>query len=160
MIVHLQVCLPEEGVGLLSVIEGDNALVSAQYYPGRNVDASRTRYTMDPEQVLAAFRDMAWRGTKLGAIVHSHPRTPPTPSRLDLAEATLPNVLVVIAGFEPVLDVRAWRLEVDTAGRAIGGREVTITVLPREAEHRGRIGAQRIDRAGGEEPLDQLERRR
>lgn len=160
MIDHLRACLPNEGVGILAVTEAENEAISAGYYPGRNVDASRTRYTMDPNDALAAFRDMARLGTMLGAIVHSHPNTPPAPSRLDLAESTLPNALVVIAGFQSALDVRAWRLEIDAAGQAIGGREVPISLRAEDAVQRGRVGAESIDRAGGQEPLALLERRR
>jgi proteasome lid subunit RPN8/RPN11 len=160
MIDHLRACLPNEGVGILSVTEEANEAISAGYYPGRNIDASRTRYTMDPDDVRAAFRDMARLGTTLGAIVHSHPRTPPTLSRLDLAEATLPNALVVIVGFQPALDARAWRLEVDAPGWVTGGRQVPIRVRAEDAERRGHFGARSIDRASGDVPLDLLERRR
>ncbi len=65
---------------------------------------------MDPVEVAWALSDMKLCSTRLGAIVHSHPTTPPIPSALDLAEATLPGVFSVIVGFAPPVVVRAWRL--------------------------------------------------
>jgi proteasome lid subunit RPN8/RPN11 len=109
---HLRASLPAEGCGLLAVRreEGETA-VAARFYPGTNLDASPTRYTMDPAEVLAAFRDLDANDWSLGAIVHSHPATPPTPSPTDLREAFYPEALMLIVSFatgSPVM--RAWRL--------------------------------------------------
>ena len=85
--------------------------IGSLFYPGTNIDRSPTRYTMDPAEVLAAFKSMREKGTVLGAIVHSHPGSPPTPSPTDLAEAYYPEALLVIVSFasgEPV--VRVWQL--------------------------------------------------
>jgi proteasome lid subunit RPN8/RPN11 len=114
---HLRGCLPNEGCGLLAALwDGDGALIGTRYYPGTNVDASPTRFTMAPGEVLTAFRDVEANGWVLGAIVHSHPATPPTPSPTDLREAFYPEALMVVvsfAGHPPAM--RAWRL---TAGPA------------------------------------------
>ena len=120
---------PWEGVGLLAVPEGDEgngetrgrgqpsagageegpAVRAVRFYPGTNGAASATRYTMPPEEVLAAFEDMAARTWRLGAIVHSHPRGPATPSPTDLREAYYPEALMVIVSFAVVPpEVRAW----------------------------------------------------
>jgi proteasome lid subunit RPN8/RPN11 len=123
MIRFLETCLPIEGVGLISVVRTEMGLVGDHFYGGQNIDASATRYTMDPADVSTALRDMEQRGSWLGAIVHSHPRTSPEPSRADLDEARIPGVLHLIVGFEPILDVRAWRLVFDERGvarRAVG----------------------------------------
>jgi [CysO sulfur-carrier protein]-S-L-cysteine hydrolase len=122
---HLCACLPNEGCGLLAARwDGDGTLVGTRFYPGTNVDASPTRFTMAPTEVLAAFRDVEANGWTLGAIVHSHPVTPPTPSPTDLREAFYPKALMVIvsfAGHSPA--VRAWRL---AAGPARAVAEVPI----------------------------------
>jgi len=89
-----------------------------KFFPGSNIDASPTRYTMEPGEVLAAFREMRANGWRLGAIVHSHPSTPPTPSPTDVDEAYYPEALLMIvglAGSPP--DVRAWRLTAPAVGR-------------------------------------------
>jgi proteasome lid subunit RPN8/RPN11 len=66
---------------------------------------------MDPVEVLAAFRDLDANGWTLGAIVHSHPATPPMPSPTDLREAFYPEALMLIVSFAAVPPVmRAWRL--------------------------------------------------
>ena len=89
---------PLEGVGLLAVVDEGDATRAVRFYPGTNVDRSPTRYTMDPAEVLAAFRDIDANGWRLGAIVHSHPATPPLPSPTDLREAFYPEALLVIVG--------------------------------------------------------------
>lgn len=125
---HLAEALPREAVGLLSVHGAGSNVVGERFYPGENADHSRTRYTMNPVDVRLAFSDMAERGAMLGAIVHSHPRTPAVPSAGDLAEATLPGVLSVIVGFETGIDVRAWRLTFDNCGRARAADEVPVLI--------------------------------
>jgi [CysO sulfur-carrier protein]-S-L-cysteine hydrolase len=107
---HLRSGLPNEGCGLLGVERHSNeTAVATHFYPGTNRDASPTRYTMDPAEVFAAFRDLAAQGWSLGAIVHSHPATPPTPSPTDLREAFYPEALMLIVSFavDPPI-MRAW----------------------------------------------------
>jgi proteasome lid subunit RPN8/RPN11 len=126
MLDHLRSNLPNEGCGLLAVRRRDDqSAVATHYYPGTNRDASPTRYTMEPAEVFAAFRDLAAHGWSLGAIVHSHPATPPTPSPTDLREAFYPEALMLIVSFAadpPVM--RAWR--VPTASDASDTNEVPI----------------------------------
>ena len=109
---HLRASLPQEGCGLLAVRRVDGgAAVATRFYPGTNLDASPTRYTMDPVEVLAALRDLDAHGWSLGAIVHSHPATAPAPSPTDLREAFYPEALMVIVSFKtPSPIMRAWRL--------------------------------------------------
>jgi proteasome lid subunit RPN8/RPN11 len=112
LLAHLVAASPWEGVGLLAVAEdGAGSARATRFYPGTNVDASPTRYTMDPAEVLAAFRDIEARGWRLGAIVHSHPATPPTPSPTDLREAHYPEALLVIVSLAVAPpEARAWRI--------------------------------------------------
>ena len=137
MLDHLRAAAPLEGVGLLAV-GGDAADPAAapvagrvrRFYPGTNVDASPTRYTMDPVEVLAAFNDMAANGWRLGAIVHSHPASAPTPSATDLREAYYPEALLVIVGLAHTPPAaRAWRLS-PRVGAAPIVAEVPVIVEP------------------------------
>lgn len=124
VVAHLRAALPSEGCGLLAINDEPGATVATHFYPGSSLDRSPTRYTMDPVEVIAAFRDMRERGWRLGAIVHSHPVSPATPSRTDLRESYYPEALMVIASFQsepPTL--RAWNVRTGPAGPT----EVTIS---------------------------------
>jgi proteasome lid subunit RPN8/RPN11 len=116
---YLWRCLPHEGVGVLATSGIDSSLTAVRFYPGRNMDRSPRRYTMDAADVLAALANMKREKTRLGVIVHSHPITPPVPSETDLVEANYPGVLSLIVGFLPVVELRAWRLVYDGHGVAV-----------------------------------------
>jgi len=124
IIAHLRDALPNEGCGLLAV-NPEN--VAVKFYPGDNLDASPLRFTMDPAMVIAAFKDMEAAGWRLGAIVHSHPRTPATPSITDLREAHYPAALMLIGSFETgEPELRAWAITTGPGGRreVIGERPI------------------------------------
>jgi proteasome lid subunit RPN8/RPN11 len=124
VVAHLRAALPNEGCGLLAVAADEPTRVVA-FFPGDNIDASPTRYTMSPATVLAAFREMDERGWRLGAIVHAHPVTPATPSPTDLREAFYPSALMVIVSFAGETPVaRAWAI----TAAADGGEERSLTV--------------------------------
>ena len=123
---HMRRCLPCEGVGLLATSAMAPRMAAHRYYPGRNIDASPHRYTMDPVDILGALHDMERRGMRLMAIVHSHPATPPVPSASDLAEAKIPGVLSLIVGLTPVVELRAWRFVFSENGIAVRSKEVQI----------------------------------
>lgn len=140
IVTHLQSALPNEGCGLLAGMrQPEGRLVARRFYPGTNRDASPTRYTMDPAEVMAAFRDLAAHGWSLGAIVHSHPATPPTPSPTDLREAFYPEALMLIVSFStgsPLL--RAWSipspLSMNPASVTSNIQEIPIVLSP-DGEH-------------------------
>ena len=127
IVAFLRRCLPHEGVGLLAASRIGSSLIAIRFYPGQNMDSSPRRYTMDPTDVMPALADMKRNETRLGAIVHSHPNTPPVPSRTDLVEAKLPGVLSLIVGMSPVVELRAWSLVFDGHGVAVCSEEVPIT---------------------------------
>ena len=110
VLTHLHACLPNEGVGLLSVIDGDRPLRAVRFYPGKNLNESPSRFTMDPHDVLRACEDMEKEGTRLGVIVHSHPTTAPEPSQTDLRELAMPGVVNLIVQLRPRVTARAWEI--------------------------------------------------
>ena len=127
IVAFLRWCLPHEGVGLLAASRIDSVLIAVRFYPGQNMDSSPRRYTMNPIDVVPALADIKRNKTQLGAIVHSHPTTPPVPSRTDLVEATIPGVLSLIVGLSPMVELRAWSFVRDGHGVAVSSEEIPIT---------------------------------
>jgi proteasome lid subunit RPN8/RPN11 len=123
---HLRAALPNEGCGLLATVEDPGTSRVVRFYPGENIDRSATRFTMDPRQVMAAMDEIEARGWRLGGIVHSHPRTPATPSPTDLREAYYPEALLVIASFAAAPVLRAWR--VCRTADEVAAVEVRVTI--------------------------------
>ncbi len=112
MLVHLIREAPNEGVGILAVDRRAPLATAVAFFPGENIDASPTRYTMHPRDVVAALDTIAERGWELGAIVHSHLKGPATPSRTDIGEAYYPDTAMVIVSLATLPpDMRGWRLE-------------------------------------------------
>lgn len=107
---HLQACLPNEGVGLLSTIDTMGTVRAVRFYPGRNLNESPSRFTMDPLDVLRACEDMEREGTRLGVVVHSHPTTAPEPSLTDVRELAMPGVVNLIVQLRPRVCARAWEI--------------------------------------------------
>lgn len=108
---HLAGSMPAEGVGLLAGENLGDVARATRFFPGTNIDASPTRYTMDPVEVISAFREIDERGWELAAIVHSHPATAPIPSATDLRDAHYPETLLLIVGFASTPPVaRCWRV--------------------------------------------------
>jgi [CysO sulfur-carrier protein]-S-L-cysteine hydrolase len=135
---YLRRNLPHEGVGLLATTGIGSSPTAVRFYPGRNRDRSPRRYTMEAVDVLAALANMKREKTRLGAIVHSHPFTPPVPSETDLAEANNPGVLSLIVGFSPVVELRAWRLVYD--GHEVAVRFESVPIICRGTAERSPLG--------------------
>jgi len=89
---------PHECCGLL-LGRGDRVVTS---WSARNIAASpAVRYEIDPQNHFAAVRGARELGVDVIGAYHSHPRSAPSPSPTDLAEA-LADFLYVILG--PVHD--------------------------------------------------------
>jgi proteasome lid subunit RPN8/RPN11 len=131
-------CLPREGLGVLATRGAGSSLTAVYVYPGRNVDSSPRRYTMDSADVLPALVAMEREKTRLGAIVHSHPNTSPSASRTDLVVAKPPGVLSVIVGFSPRVDLRAWSLDYD--GHGVTVRFDEVPAVRQDTSERARLG--------------------
>ncbi len=108
--------LPLEACGLL----GGNDDVARSHYPLRNVaDDPARRFLGDPQEQLRALYEMEAAGEELIGIYHSHPNTPPTPSRADIEGALYPRLFYVIVGLQRphAPEVQAFRLNPER-GRA------------------------------------------
>jgi proteasome lid subunit RPN8/RPN11 len=109
---HARQELPNECCGLLGGHLAENVGIVTSRYPLANALRSPTEYLSDPRDMIAAFRQMREHRLELLAIYHSHPTSPPVPSRRDLDRNTygelVVHLIVGLGGLRP--EVRAWRL--------------------------------------------------
>jgi len=81
---HAREVAPQECCGLLVGHRGSIETV----FRARNLDASATRYLVDPDDHFAAIRTARAQGRRVIGAYHSHPASPATPSESDIAEAS------------------------------------------------------------------------
>ena len=105
---------PNEACGLIvgSALAADGGL-ARRYVPCRNAAASPSRYVVHRDDLLRVLAELDRTGEELWGVVHSHVRTPATPSSTDVGEAAWPaavHLLVSLAGDAPEPSLRAWRI--------------------------------------------------
>ena len=102
---------PNECCGLLAgvVVEGIGKV--SRHYPLVNAAASPVLYESDPRSMFEAVRAMSRENLDVLAVYHSHPTSPPLPSRTDLARNYSEDVVNLIISLitDPPL-VRGWWL--------------------------------------------------
>ena len=76
LVEHAEAELPNEACGLLALRDG----VAERFYPGRNRAASPYRFELEIDPEVWFLED---DGYEL-AVFHSHPASPPRPSRTDV----------------------------------------------------------------------------
>ena len=94
---------PNEACGLV-VLEGDRAV---GYERGRNADASPYRFRLEVDPEVWFLED---EGYEL-AVFHSHPSSPPKPSRSDLERAGLWASRPWLILRTDTRELAAWRLD-------------------------------------------------
>src|SRR5687767_2186444 len=82
MLEHAREEAPRECCGLL-VGKPEYVMRSVR---ARNLDATATRYLIDPEDHFAAIRSARAEGLEVMGAYHSHPLSAPMPSPTDVAE--------------------------------------------------------------------------
>lgn len=90
-----------------------------RYEPCRNALASRSRFSVHPDDLYRVTIAADDAGQVVWGIVHSHPHSPAVPSATDTGLALYPDavhLLVTLATGTPV--VRAWRIA-DGAAREL-----------------------------------------
>jgi proteasome lid subunit RPN8/RPN11 len=103
---------PLECCGLLAgtVTEDGTGVVQGRY-PLVNAAASPVEYLSDGRSMFAADKDMRCRGLEVLAVYHSHPTSPPVPSKKDLAMNYSPDVVNFILSLTTAPPtVRGWWL--------------------------------------------------
>ncbi len=72
---------------------------AVRVYRARNVHASPLKFEIDPQELLGLYNAIEAEGHELGAIYHSHVRSPPYPSQTDVNfAANWPGVEWIIVG--------------------------------------------------------------
>jgi proteasome lid subunit RPN8/RPN11 len=87
----------------------------SSFHPLRNAAASETRYDADPRDLIGAVVAIREQQAEILAIYHSHPRSEPVPSEIDLKEnhcGTVPRIIVSLQAPQP--EVRVWQLEAES----------------------------------------------
>ena len=108
---------PNECCGLLAGVReegnaGDKAVARVlRRYPLVNALASPREFLSEARGMLDADRDMRRHGLDLLAVYHSHPTSPPIPSRTDLARHGMREVVcLIVSPTASPPEVRAWWL--------------------------------------------------
>jgi len=102
---------PLECVGLLAG-KGD---VAERIYPLANEAKSSTRF-FAAEGLFVPMREMRNASLDLVAIYHSHPNSPPRPSRRDMDENQYPDAIhVIVSLVDDQPTMKAWLLASDDA---------------------------------------------
>ena len=102
-----------EVCGLVAVSD-DAERVASRVLRATNIHASPMKFEIDPRELLSLHNEIEDGGDALGAIYHSHVRSPPYPSQTDVNFArSWPGVEWIIvglsAGSEP--EVRSYLIE-------------------------------------------------
>ncbi len=98
----------------LVAITTDGERAATRVYRARNVHESPMKFEIDPKELLDLHSAIEDEGWELGAIYHSHVRSPPHPSQTDVNfAASWPGVEWIIvglkAGSEP--EVRSYLID-------------------------------------------------
>src|SRR5262245_26943952 len=104
--------LPNECCGLLGGSKtADGQLQANTVHPLVNAAASPTAYESEPRSMFQAMRALRKSCQDVVAIYHSHPSSPPVPSRHDLALSwgkQIVNLIISLQTAQP--EVRGWWL--------------------------------------------------
>jgi len=109
IVAHARAEAPDECCGLVAT-DGDQVV---SVHAAVNKHASSLRFEIDEPDQIRIWREIDEAGHEIGAIYHSHTRTPPEPSQTDINGADRwPGSLWIIVGLangDP--DVRTWAIE-------------------------------------------------
>lgn len=114
------------GQEICGLVSADNHGKPCTVYPISNVaDSPDTRFEMNPDEQLAAFKSMREKQETLFAIYHSHPNAAAEPSQLDIENLAYPEAyqLIISLSIKGVLEMRAFQQ--DKSGQLT---EVQLTV--------------------------------
>jgi proteasome lid subunit RPN8/RPN11 len=104
--------LPNECCGVLGGLPtADGRLRAVSFLPLVNAAASPTAYESEPRSMFDAIRQLRRTELDVVAVYHSHPSSPPVPSRSDLARNYAEGVMNLIISLQAAQpEVRGWWL--------------------------------------------------
>ena len=93
--------------------DGDVRRRAVRVLRATNIHASPLKFEIDPQELLRLYLGIEADGNELGAIYHSHVRSPPYPSQTDINfAASWPGVEWVIVGLaEEEPEIRSYLIE-------------------------------------------------
>lgn len=135
---HAEETYPNEGCGaLLGRVSGDENVVEDVVRCANVRASSRTRYEINPRELVRIQREARQQGQEIIGFYHSHPDHPAMWSRTDLAEAHWIGCSYVIVSVNEgkAVEVKSYRL----AGRVEEDKRF-------EAEEIGESGTDQVTR--------------
>jgi proteasome lid subunit RPN8/RPN11 len=120
IVAHAHEDAPNECCGIIAANDGR----AVKVYRATNAEASPVRYGLDPREQYRIMKEIDESGWALGAIYHSHTRSPAYPSQTDVNLAFYPEALYLIVSLQDPErpDLRAFRIvdgEIDEVGLSI-----------------------------------------
>jgi len=108
IVAHAREEAPNECCGIVASSDG----AAVKVFRATNAEASPVRYSLDPREQYEITKEIETRGWELGAIYHSHTRSPAYPSQTDVNLAFYPDALYVIVSLagENAPDLRAFKI--------------------------------------------------
>jgi proteasome lid subunit RPN8/RPN11 len=108
IVAHARAELPNECCGIIASQDGN----AVQVFQAKNFEASPVRYGLDPREQYRIMMEIDGRGWTLGAIYHSHTRSPAYPSQTDVNLAFYPDALYLIVSLQDPErpDLRGFRI--------------------------------------------------
>jgi proteasome lid subunit RPN8/RPN11 len=108
IVAHARDELPNECCGIVAADDGN----AVEVFRAVNAEASPVRYGLDPRDQYRIMKEIDENGWSLGAIYHSHTRSPAYPSQTDVNLAFYPEALYLIVSLADPAgpDLRAFRI--------------------------------------------------
>ena len=121
IVAHARDELPNECCGLIAAEDGR----AVKLFRTSNAEASPVRYGLDPREQYRIMMEIERGGWILGAIYHSHTRSPAYPSQTDVNLAFYPDALYLIVSLQDTdrPDLRAYRIvdgQIDEVELSVG----------------------------------------
>jgi proteasome lid subunit RPN8/RPN11 len=108
IVAHARDELPNECCGIVAADDGN----AVEVFRAVNAEASPVRYGLDPRDQYRIMKEIDDNGWSLGAIYHSHTRSPAYPSQTDVNLAFYPEALYLIVSLADPAgpDLKAFRI--------------------------------------------------